>query len=76
MDGAILVVSAADGPMPATEIEPLIRRALDAASVQYSQSDLAFLAERAASGLATLRSGASLRVCARAGAPCVTLLRE
>jgi hypothetical protein len=74
-DGAILVVSAAEGPMPAPELERRIQAALDAAAVQYAETDLAFLTQRAARGLGA-NPPARLRVCVPSGSPCLTLVRQ
>jgi hypothetical protein len=74
-DGAILVVSAADGPMPAPVLKPWIKRALEEAGILHTEAELAGLAELAASASRRSRL-ATQTLCLPAGSPCVMLVRE
>jgi hypothetical protein len=75
-DGAILVVSAADGPMPAPALEPKVRQALDEAGVAYSPAQLESLSGQVADAL--VRPGGPVRstVCASGRPPCITVVRK
>jgi hypothetical protein len=76
MDGAILVVSAADGPMPAPEREPKIGAALANASVRFSAAQVASLSRQASRALAEPGGAFDKTICASGQSPCITLVRE
>jgi hypothetical protein len=76
IDGAILVVSAADWPMPAPTLERKIKQALDKADIRYSSAQLASLSEQAAEVMARPGGPIKSNICASDQSPCITLIRE
>jgi hypothetical protein len=62
-DGAILAMSAADGPMPAPELKPLIRRAV--AGIRHSEAELDGLTELAANAASRSSRVAIRDTCSR-----------
>jgi len=74
MDGAILVVSATDGPMPAPVAEAKVRQALQNADIRFSAAQLSDLSQAVTRALA--RPGGNKTICVSGGSPCIMLVRQ